>query len=319
MPAHLLFGAAGVGHTEDSFTFTWDTPEKVSELLSLLKRLNLRELDSAAMYPPGNAGHTETLLGQAKAADLGFTIDSKVFIREPGDNLTDANISSSLDNTLASIGSDHVRTLYAHWPDSGTPLEVTAAAFDKQYKAGKFKQLGLSNFAFEDVVKYFEICEEKGYIKPSVYQGHYNALIRSDEQDLIPFLRKHNCAYIAYSPVAGGFLTGKVTFGGDLYRTRWRDQSALDIYVQQYDKPVMHDAIRKLKAACDSISPSLTLQEAALRWIVNHSALREGDGVIIGAKRVDQLESNVKDSRAGPLPENVRDTIEGLWAEVSRD
>lgn len=141
MPAHLIFGAGGVGHTKDSFTFTWDTPEKVSELLSLLKRLNLEELDSAAVYPPGNPGHTEVLLGQAKAVDLGFTIDSKIFIREPGKNLTDANISSSIDNTLASIETDHVRTLYAHFPDSGTPLEVTAAAFDKQYKAGKYKQV----------------------------------------------------------------------------------------------------------------------------------------------------------------------------------
>ncbi|KAF3070204.1 Aflatoxin B1 aldehyde reductase member 2 [Trichoderma lentiforme] len=319
MPAHLIFGAGGVGHTKDSFTFTWDTPEKVSELLSSLKRLNLTELDSAAVYPPGNPGHTEILLGQAKAVDLGFTIDSKIFIREPGKNLTDANISSSIDNTLASIETDHVRTLYAHFPDSGTPLEVTAAAFDKQYKAGKYKQLGLSNFSYEDVVKYFQICEEKGYIKPSVYQGHYNALARSDEKDLIPFLRKHNCVYNAYSPVAGGFLTGKVTFGDNLYRTRWRDQSAMDQYVSQYDRPAMHDAIRKLKAACNSTSPPLTLQEAALRWVVNHSALGDGDGVIVGAKRIDQLESNVKDARSGPLPEHVRETIEGLWSEVDMD
>lgn len=62
----------------------------------------------------------------------------------------------------------------------------------------QLEQLGLSNFSYEDVVKYFQICEEKGYIKPSVYQGHYNALARSDEKDLIPFLRKHNCVYNAY-------------------------------------------------------------------------------------------------------------------------
>ncbi|KAL7953617.1 hypothetical protein V8C34DRAFT_296473 [Trichoderma compactum] len=86
----------------------------------------------------------------------------------------------------------------------------------------------------------------------------------------------------------------------------------MDLYVQQHDRPAMHDAIRKLKAACVSTSPPLTPQEAALRWIVNHSALGEGDGDIVGAKRVDQLESNVKDARAGPLPEHVRDTIEGL-------
>ncbi|KAL7933149.1 NADP-dependent oxidoreductase domain-containing protein [Trichoderma chlorosporum] len=307
MPARLIFGAGGIGNTVDSFTFTWGTPDKVLELLATLKRLDLSELDSAAAYPPGNAGHAETLLGQAKATGLGFTIDSKVLPREPGKNLTDENISSSLDVTLASLGVDHIRTLYAHLPDPGTPLEVTAAAFDKQFKAGKFQQ---------DVVKYFDICETNGYVKPQVYQGHYNALARSDETDLIPFLRKHNCVYNAYSPIAGGFLTGKLTFGDNLHRTRWRGQSAVDPYVQQYDKPVMHSAIRELKEVCDSASPPLTLQEAALRWIFNHSTLREGDGVIVGAKRVDQLEANVKQARAGPLPKKVEETIEGLWAKV---
>lgn len=132
-------------------------------------------------------------------------------------------------------------------------------------------------------------------------------------------LNLYQLANNKFSPVAGGFLTGKVTFGDNLYRTRWRDASAMDQYVSQYDRPAMHDAIRKLKEACDSTSPPLTLQEAALRWIVNHSALGDGDGVIVGAKRVDQLESNVKDARSGPLPEHVRETIEGLWSEVDMD
>ena len=54
MPPHLLFGAGGIGTTATSFTFTWDTPEKVAALLEELRRLGICELDSAASYPPSN-------------------------------------------------------------------------------------------------------------------------------------------------------------------------------------------------------------------------------------------------------------------------
>jgi len=78
----------------------------------------------------------------------------------------------------------------------------------------------------------------------------------------------------------------------------------------------MHDAIRKLKETCDAVEPPVSLQEAAMRWIVHDSALRDGDGVIFGAKRVDQLEANVLDVRKGPLPEAVVAGVEALWGMV---
>jgi|SRR3569833_748869 len=59
-------------------------------------------------------------------------------------------------------------------------------------------QLGLCNYKPEDMAKYFAICDEKGYVKPAVYQGHYNALARNFEDDLFPLLRKNNCVFYAY-------------------------------------------------------------------------------------------------------------------------
>ncbi len=141
MPAHVVFGAGGIGTTEKSFTFTWDTPEKVSDLLVTLDQLQLRELDSAASYPPSNPWNTETLLGQAKAVDKGFIVDSKVIISKSGPKLDDATISSSIDRTLELLGTDKIRTLYAHAPDKNTPIEETAKAFHRQYAAGKFERV----------------------------------------------------------------------------------------------------------------------------------------------------------------------------------
>lgn len=173
--------------------------------------------------------------------------------------------------------------------------------------------------------EFFAICDEKGYVKPSVYQGQYNALQRHPENDLMPLLRKHNCAFFAYSPVAGGFLTGKVTFARGnpgskaLERTRWAGASALPFAIDTYDDPAMHQAIWKLKEACDAVSPQIPLQDAALRWLMHHSALGDGDGIIFGAKTLDQLRANVAGARAGPLPDTVRATVDGLWDLVKNN
>jgi len=137
----IIFGAGGIGHTAKSFTFTWETSQAVSELLTKLKSLDILELDSAASYPPSNPWHTETLLGQAHAIKQNFIIDSKVL--KPG-ALNHENIKSSIDQTLKLLGTTQIRTLYAHEPDPSTPLEETAAALHSQFVAGKFQKVSSS-------------------------------------------------------------------------------------------------------------------------------------------------------------------------------
>ncbi|KAK5994175.1 Aldo-keto reductase [Cladobotryum mycophilum] len=325
MAPRLVFGAAGIGESKGVYSDEWETPEEAVELYSALQRLGVTELDSAAGYPPGHAWSTETVLGQSEAAKKGFTIDSKIIHRKDAPTLSKENINKSVTKTLNLIGADKLRTLYAHGPDPLTPIADQAANFHEQYLAGTFDRLGLCNYSATQLEEYFAVCDEKGYIKPAVYQGCYNALYRFPEKDLIPLLRRHNCVFFAFSPLAGGFLTGKVTSSTDnanpvmLERTRWRGEGTLALYVTTFDKPIMHEAIRKLKAACEASSPKLSVQEAALRWVIHHSALQDGDAIIIGAKRMVQLESNVADARRGPLEGAVLEAVESLWVLVSSD
>ena len=139
-PPNVVFGAGGIGTTAKSFTYTWDDADKVESLLSTLRDLDVLELDSAASYPPGNPWNTETLLGEAKAGDKGFIIDTKI-AAHGGNRLNDQGIASSIEKSLTLLGVEKVRTLYAHAPDVKTPIEETAAAFHKQYRAGKFERV----------------------------------------------------------------------------------------------------------------------------------------------------------------------------------
>lgn len=147
-----------------------------------------------------------------------------------------------------------------------------------------------------------------------MYQGEYNALVRADEAEIIPLLRRHGCAYYAYSPLAGSFLTGKVTFAtnaeSELHRTQFHGDSTFKPYANTYDRQQMHDAVRALKSVCDE--EGVTLSEASLRWLVWHSKLGEGDAVILGATKEGQLESSVKDAGKGPLGDRVREAVEGM-------
>ena len=88
--------------------------------------------------------------------------------------------------------------MFLHVPDRQTPFEDTIKAMNDALQQGKFKKFGLSNYTAAEVQKFIEICEEKGYAKPSVYQGHYNAVVRGGEKELFPLLREYDIAFFAY-------------------------------------------------------------------------------------------------------------------------
>lgn len=106
MPPSITFGAGGIG--EGEITHTWTTPATVSELLISLKELGIKQLDSAASYPPGAPWVTETLLGEAEAAAKGFIIDSKIEVgsseKRGAGHLCEKNIDQSVAKTLKLLG-----------------------------------------------------------------------------------------------------------------------------------------------------------------------------------------------------------------------
>lgn len=127
-----------------------------------------------------------------------------------------------------------MNVLHIHAFDPATLVEETAGAFDELYRLGRFEKVpggstpssispfnannanvcpkfGLCNCTKAQLEQYLTVCEDKGYVKPSVYQGNYNALGRHCEESQVPLLRKHGMAFNAYGPLAGGFLTGKVS------------------------------------------------------------------------------------------------------------
>ncbi|EHK16210.1 uncharacterized protein TRIVIDRAFT_64979 [Trichoderma virens Gv29-8] len=143
-------------------------------------------------------------------------------------------------------------------------------------------------------------------------------VVRTGEKELFPLLRKHGIAFYAWSPGAAGFFNGnhKNPQAGSRYDT---SHYLGKFYASKYLKPSIEAAADRVReiAAKHGISG----HAASLRWTAHHSALSAeyGDGIIIGASSISQLEQNLDIFEQGPLPQEVADAIDAILAEIRDD
>lgn len=134
----------------------------------------------------------------------------------------------------------------------------------------------------------------------------------------MPVLRKYGIAFNTYSPLTNSFLTSKPTRGENLTNTRFSADSKMGAAHQGwYDKPLMHEAVRKLQEVIKPLNLSLT--EVAVRWLVYHSFLEADDGIIFGGSKISQLEGNLRDIQKGPLDPELVDDVQKMWETVQSE
>ena len=273
------------------------------------------ELDSAYVY---NNGETERILGTifSEMANGSYSIATKVHPRITG-KLDGEAVIMQLEESLQRLCLDSVDILYFHFPDRTTPSEDALETCAKLHAAGKFRELGLSNFPAWMVVDIWHLCKERGWPVPTVYQGLYNGLSRNVESELFDALRKTGMRFYAFNPLAGGLLTGKhANFQSDPLPGRF---SRLDSYKSRYWKKSFFEAVDSLAESCREAD--IKPVEAAFRWLIHHSKLdsSKGDGIIIGASSMAQFEQNMAVLKQDLLPEKVLMAYDLAWAEAKSD
>jgi len=277
-----------------------------------------QHLDTALMY---SGGKSESLLGEMACwREKGGLIDDKI---NPWDkkNFGEESIRSQVETCLTRLKAPSVEVLYLHAPDHDTPLETTFKVMDDLFKEGKFKKLGLSNYSSWLVSEVVNVCKANSWVLPSVYQGMYSLVTRQVEEELLPCLRHHNIAFYAYSPLGGGILTGKYQFQQQddkkIPKGRFNGVGWDKVYRDRYWKEEHFNAMETLKELLAKHHPdsAISVPEAAFRWIYNHSALdgARGDAVVIGASRLDQVNTNLELSRAEPLEPEVVTFMDEWW------
>ncbi|KAJ5248792.1 hypothetical protein N7468_000243 [Penicillium chermesinum] len=228
-----------------------------------------------------------------------------------------AIVKENLSKSLQELGTDTVDIFYLHAPDRTVPFQETLEACNELYGEGKFKQLGLSNYAAWEVAEIWNIADQRGWVKPTVYQAMYNCLTRAIEEELVPCCRKYGIELLVYNPLAGGVLSGRyqskeVPDDGGRYSTT--DPLIGEMYRKRYFKDANFEALKVIKPTADKLG--LSLLEIAFRWLVHHSQLKVkdgNDGVVIGVSSLSQLKDNLDHLEKGPLPDEVLETLDLAW------
>jgi len=293
-----------------TMTFGGQTDEAAADrMLRMFLDEGHRWVDTAYMY---TEGRSEEMLGRL----LKGRLRRRVFLATkaypgklgPGkpEGLTLGSVRGQLEGSLTRMKMDHVDLFYLHAPDNATPLEVTLEACEKLRAEGKLCELGVSNYAAWQVAEIVGICRRNGWAPPIVYQGMYNVLTRDVERECIPASHHFDMAFIAYNPLAGGMLTGK---HDDLKHVPDSGRFSGAYYRSRFWKPEYFDAISKIAAATKRAR--VPLSHAALRWLLHHS---KGDGLLLGASKVEHLKENLIACRKGTLPSTVVAALDAAWA-----
>jgi aryl-alcohol dehydrogenase-like predicted oxidoreductase len=244
-------------------------------------------------------GQSETILGQA-FKDLGVNRDDLVIatkVRGPmselaasgtGDvnnvGLSRKHIIASCEASLKRMGTDHIDLYQIHGWDNLTPLEETMRALDDLVRSGKVRYVGCSNLAAWQIVKANALAQELGGTPFCSLQAYYSMAGRDLELDLLPMCRHEGVGVMVWSPLAGGFLTGKYRRGqespGGARRATF-DFPPID-RERAYDLIEVLDGLAKERES--------TIPRLALSWLLHQDGVST---VIIGAKKVGQLVDNL--------------------------
>ncbi|MEZ0242701.1 MAG: aldo/keto reductase [Sphingomonas sp.] len=244
-------------------------------------------IDTANVY---SEGRSETILGAALKT-LGVPRDEVVIATKalgrmhPGPNGAGGSrghILAQVEDSLKRLQIDHIDLYQIHGWDATTPIEETLYALDLLVRSGKVRYVGLSNWAAWQVAKAQGINARNGYAPLASLQSYYTIAGRDLERDVIPMLQSEGIGLMVWSPLAGGFLSGKFTREGEGEGRR----ATFDF--PPVDKARGYDIIDVLRELADAKGRSVA--QLALGWLLHQPAV---SSVIIGAKRPEQLADNL--------------------------
>ena len=260
---------------------------KASELVKGAVDAGINFIDTANVY---SDGLSEQITGQA-LKDLGISRSDVVIATKAlgpmGSGINNRGASryhlmNQIDASLKRLQLDHVDLYQIHGWDPATPMEETLRALDDIVRSGRARYIGVSNWAAWQIAKSLGTSELKGLTKFASLQAYYSLAGRDLERELVPMLDSEGLGLMVWSPLAGGFLSGKYT------RSSEGEGRRAEFDFPPIDKDRAYDAVDVMRAIADA--KGATVPQIALAWLLAKPAVTT---VIIGAKRPDQLADNL--------------------------
>ncbi|MGB9736515.1 MAG: aldo/keto reductase [bacterium] len=199
--------------------------------------------------------------------------------------LSRKHIMESCDNSLKRLGTDYIDLYQIHGWDVLTGIEEAIDALNDLVKKGKVLYIGVSNWTARHIAKALYLSRAKNQATFVSLQAYYSLIGRDVEHELLPLCVEEGLGFLAWSPLSGGFLTGKYT------RENQKPKNArrTEFNFPPIDEARCFDAVDLLaKIAKDK---GVTIARVALAWLLHQKGVTS---VIIGANKMEQLEDNLK-------------------------
>lgn len=246
-------------------------------------------LDTADVY---SSGASEEMVGQS-LKNIGIrreeiVIATKVFgAMGQGPNDRGASRGHILDSVKASLKRlqvDHIDLYQLHGIDELTPIEEIVRALETLVQQGYVRYVGVSNWMAWQVARAIGIAERLGFAKIATTQSYYTIAGRDIERELVPLLKAEKTGLLVWSPLAGGLLSGK--FGRDQAVADGSRRTTFNFPPVDMERGyAVIDLLREIAQARNA-----TVAQVALSWLLHQPHVTS---VILGAKRVEQLDENV--------------------------
>jgi aryl-alcohol dehydrogenase-like predicted oxidoreductase len=198
--------------------------------------------------------------------------------------LTRLHIADSINESLERLDVTHIDLLYIHGVDPLTPLEETMRALEDAVRSGKVRYIGVCNHPAWMVAKANGIAEKMGWNQFSALQYYYSIASRDIEREIVPLALSEKIGLMPWSPLAGGFLSGKYTRGKEKAGESRRD----NFDFPPLNKEKTYDIIDLMLKI--GKNHHVSAAQVALSWLAKKPGVTS---IIIGAKKEEQLIDNI--------------------------
>jgi aryl-alcohol dehydrogenase-like predicted oxidoreductase len=290
------------------------------KILSAYRNAGGNFIDTADGYADGRS---EEIVGTGlKGCRDDVVLATKVFFPAgPGANrkgLSRKHIWEGIESSLRRLQTDYIDLYQVHCFDSHTPLEETLSALDALVGQGKVRYIGCSNFAGWQLAKALGVSALHDYVRFDCLQPQYSLVCRPIDREILPLCRAEGVGVIAWSPLAGGFLSGKYRSGeGAPQGSRLADSDpSMRSWVERLFTERNFRILGALEAASSRLGKSLS--QVALAWVLATPGLTS---TIIGARNVAQLQENLGAGGWDFPPEEWKklDEVSALSVEYPQD
>ena len=202
------------------------------------------------------------------------------------------SVIEGCNNSLERLGTDYIDIYLLHAFDQLTPLEETLRALDDLVRQGKVRYIGCSNFAAWEAMKALAVSDKHDLEKFSTYQAYYSLASREVELEIMPLCEEQGLGITCWSPLSGGFFTGKYRRGKPMpARGRRVDPENVTNIFAPVDVEKGYDTVEVLETVAQK--HNATIPQVSLAYLLTKPTI---SSVVVGSQKIEHLKDNIKAS-----------------------